>query len=84
VDNTFIGEMNTHFDAFITALNSITSGTFTFVFIALSYYSGSHKTPENKHPDPVLRPTPLPFPISDGTAHTRVDTQRRRLGKELA
>lgn len=56
---------------FRTALNAITFGSSTMHLILLSYYF-------NK----VLRPSPLPITVTDAKVHGRVDTQRKRLGKE--
>lgn len=80
--DTFWDEANTAADDFLDDVNGITVGAHTFSLILLSYFSGSHKTPENPHPDPVPRPAPAPFPVVSSSVHRRVDTQRRRLGKE--
>lgn len=80
---TFSALAAVNFGNFITALNGITSGAVTFTFICLSYFSGSHKVPGQPPPAPVLRPVPLAFPIQATVVHPRIDTQRRRLGKEV-
>lgn len=58
--------------AFLVALNAITLSTGQFVFAALSY-----------HTKLAVRPTPLPMPITGAVVHNRIDSQRRRLGKEF-
>lgn len=79
----FISVAQSGFEAFRVALNGITSGTITFTFVMLSYFSGSHELPGQPPPPPVLRPIPVPFAINGVVVHPRIDTQRRRLGKEV-
>lgn len=69
--------------AFWTSSHAITQGGFSFVFSSVQYFSGSHKTDTNKHPDPVPVIPPKTFVIQSAVVHGRIDTQRRRLGKEL-
>lgn len=57
---------------FISDVNAITSSTMTLTFCAISYYHGN-----------VLRPVGVPLVITAAAVHARVDTQRRRLGKEF-
>jgi len=59
--------------AFRTALNAITAGTKTWQMVTLSYYSGG-----------ALLAVPTPYTIQGAKVHGRVDTQRNRLGKEVA
>ena len=73
---------NTGVAAFRTTMEGLTIGSILMNLIVLSYFSGSHKTPENPHPAPVPRPTPLAMDVTSARVRTRVDTQRRRLGKE--
>lgn len=80
---TFKNLAVTNFGNFLTAINGITVATGNFIFIMLSYYSGSHKVPGQPPPPPVLRPQPLPFTIAGVAVHPRIDTQRKRLGKEI-
>lgn len=70
--------------AWYTALDGLSISTNNLDLICLSYYDGSHKTPTNPHPAPVLRPNPVPFHVVSANVRTRVDTQRRRLGKETS
>lgn len=64
--------LQTASNSFITDLNAITSGTLIFSFAAVSYWQ--HK---------LMRPVGVPFLITAAQVHNRVDTQRRRLGKEF-
>lgn len=48
--------------------------------VCLSYYTRDPNNPGHS----ILRPVPIPFPTQTVQFHSRVDTQRRRLGKELA
>lgn len=73
---------NTAVSAFRTTLEALTMGVVLVRLVVLSYFSGSHKTPDDRHPLPVARPTPLPMLVTSARVRTRVDTQRRRLGKE--
>lgn len=70
---TFVTSMTNAAGAFRTALNAITISGATYKMVTLSYYSGG-----------VLLPTPVPYTIQGAKVHGRVDTQRRRLGKEIA
>lgn len=81
--NTFRTLAATNFGNFLTAINAVTVATGAFQFIMLSYYSGSHKVPGQPPPPPVLRPQPQPFNVAGVAVHPRIDTQRKRLGKEL-
>jgi hypothetical protein len=67
---------------FRTTLEGMSVGTVQMNLIVLSYFFGSHKTPEDPHPAPVPRGTPLAMRVLSARVRTRVDTQRRRLGKE--
>jgi hypothetical protein len=69
--STAITEFQAAFQAFLNGLNAIAVAGGSSHMILLSYFSNH-----------ALRPTPLPIPITAGVVHSRVDTQRRRLGKE--
>lgn len=56
---------------FMTAMNALTDGGVSFVLGFPSYYS--------KY---AFRPVPLFFPFLGVRTHGRIDSQRRRLGKE--
>lgn len=58
--------------AFVTAVNAVTSGAFTGVKLVTVAYARHN----------AWLGTPLVFPIVNASAHLRIDTQRRRLGKE--
>lgn len=61
-------------EAWRTAVNALTFASMTTIQVVnLSYYTGK-----------VLRVSPTFDTITGVAVHTRVDTQRRRLGKELA
>jgi hypothetical protein len=57
--------------AFRTAINGASAGTAPTTLIGLSYFT--------QH---ALRPVPLAVDITGVAVHGRIDTQRRRLGKE--
>lgn len=80
--STPLAAFNSAMITYFTAIGSITSGSHTYNMNLISYYSGSHKGTEPGGRVPVLRPSPLPRPITSLTVHGRIDTQRRRLGKE--
>lgn len=63
--------------AFITQLKSVLVGTMQCRPVMLSYYS------HDADGDLIYRPTgPQPFDIVDAAVRSRIDSQRRRLGKE--
>jgi hypothetical protein len=59
------------FAAFFTAINAAPVAGGSAHLILLSYKSGG-----------ALRPTPLPVIVQGVTVHPRIDSQRKRLGKE--
>jgi len=62
------------FEAWRTAINALTYASLgTIRLVNLSYYSGK-----------VLRASPWPDDVNSCIVHGRVDTMRRRLGKETA
>jgi hypothetical protein len=64
--------MDTAAGAFITAVNGITTGANSYALSVVSRQSAT-----------LLRPTPFVLPVIGHAVHTRVDTQRRRLGREI-
>lgn len=58
--------------AFRTQVNSINQGGTTFKLCAVRYISGGQQLA-----------TPLVLLVQDAIVHTRIDSQRRRLGKEI-
>lgn len=56
---------------FHTALNALTLNGNPTLHVVYSYYHGN-----------ALRPTPIPMVVNSTAVHPRVDTMRRRLGKE--
>jgi len=71
--DTSIAAFTAGFEAFRTAVNALTLAAGATQLVLLSYKSGH-----------VFRPTPLPAVIQSVAVHPRLDTQRRRLGKEIA
>lgn len=65
---------------YVGDINAIQLGGGPLTFVAVSYYHG--KDPATGLP--ALRPTPIPYTVTTVTVHQRVDTMRRRLGKESA
>lgn len=65
---------------YIGNINAITLSGGVLQFVAVSYYHSDGGDP----PKTVLRTTPVSYVISTASVHPRVDTQRRRLGKEAA
>jgi hypothetical protein len=64
---------------FVLALKAISVGGSSWIPTMLSYYT--HDSAGN----PIYHPEgPHDYPIQDAVVHTRVDSQRRRLGKETA
>lgn len=70
---TFLTSLNTAADAFRNALNGLTVGG-----------TGGHLSGIRYFDQKVMLETPLDLVIVDSTVHSRVDTQRRRLGREVA
>jgi hypothetical protein len=69
----FVTSSTTSANAFLTAVNALTFTSMTTIALcAVSYFSGH-----------VLRPIPQVDLISSVLVHNRVDSQRRRLGKEF-
>lgn len=70
---TFLTALNTGADAWRNALNGMTVGG-----------TGGHLTGIRYFNEKQLLEVPLDLVIVDSTVHGRVDTQRRRLGREVA
>lgn len=73
---TWLGTAKTSAQAWYTAMNAITAGGSTYSLVCVSYY-----THDANHL-PIYKPVPDVWPILGTTIHSRLDTQRRRLGKE--
>lgn len=69
---TFVTSVNNASTAYRTALNALSVSGTTYKMAVVSYT-------RNNEP----RPTPVPFTIQSNVTHQRIDTQRRRLGKEI-
>jgi len=80
----FLATARTAATAFHNALQGLTIGAVGLDLVVMSYFFGSHKTDAIPHPPPVMRPSPIPYAVTGARVRTRLDTQRRRLGKELA
>lgn len=74
---TFTGLVTTGAGAFRTALNAITWSGATVKMVSMNFYSHDPATGEKTYVIP-----PVPYTIQSAVCHGRVDTQRRRLGKE--
>jgi hypothetical protein len=70
-ENTFIDAATASAATWHSNLNGIVAGLNSFTFVAVSYFTNG-----------ALRATPLVLPITSEVVHNRIDTQRRRLGKE--
>jgi hypothetical protein len=64
-------------NAFRTALNAITTGSTTYKMVSWHIFNHDPVTG-----CPTIDPGRAPYTIQSGLCHGRVDTQRRRLGKE--
>lgn len=71
--DAFITTADAAVGAFLSAVNAITTGGITYKLICLSYMR--HKV--------ALSP-PVPYTIQSALINHRLDTQRRRLGKDVA
>lgn len=68
---TFITQATAGFQAFLTSMNAIPLSGGTSQLVLLSYRTNN-----------APRPTPIPVTITGVNVHPRIDTQRKRLGKE--
>jgi len=78
----FLADARAAATGFYSALTGLSLGAVGLDLVVLSYFFGSHRTPGQPPPLPVMRPTPVAYIVSGARVRTRVDTQRRRLGKE--
>lgn len=69
--STYASQVKSQFTAFLNSWNAVTVGGATAPLVIPSYYHNCQ-----------LRPVPLALPVSGLVVHDRLDTQRRRLGKE--
>jgi len=67
----FIAEATAAASSFHTAMNALVTGSTTYKLCIVSYRSGN-----------APRPQPLPFQIQGSSVDSRIDSQRRRLGKD--
>ncbi len=67
----FITQLDAAAGSFLTSMNALTTGSTTYKLCIVSYSSNN-----------APRPQPLPFQIQGHSVDSRVDTQRRRLGKD--
>lgn len=71
---TYAATVATNMEAWRVAVNALTFPSMSVIqLVNLSYYTGH-----------ILRPVPTFDTINAVSVHTRVDTQRRRVGKEIA
>lgn len=75
--STFQNLVTANAGAFRTALNAITYGSSTVRMVSVNFYTHDPTTGK-----PIYVNPPVPYTIQSGLCHGRVDTQRRRLGKE--
>jgi hypothetical protein len=66
--------------AFRTGLNATSIGGATVSMVGISYWT--RPSPDVPKAPSVLRPTPLVNPVVAERCGPRIDTQRRRLGRE--
>lgn len=72
LNGTFITTLLTNADNFISGMNALASGNFNSITFGLvSFLTGG-----------TARVPPVFFPITGDAVHSRIDTQRRRLGKQ--
>ena len=71
--DAFVSAANTAAAAFLTAMNAISVGGSTYKQVCLSYTRNLIKLT-----------TPVPYSIQSGLVDHRPDTQRRRLGRDIA
>lgn len=69
---------NTGWTNYINASNAFTSGSNTYTAVVGSFYT--HDANKNQ----IFKTPPETYPILGTAVHTRIDTQRRRLGKETS
>jgi hypothetical protein len=64
---------------YVGNINQISAGAGLLTFCTVSYYLG-----KDAQDRPLLRETPIVYPVASVSVHTRMDTMRSRLGKENA
>lgn len=75
---TFKTLMESAIAGYVTNINAISLSGSSVTFCAVSFYHGKDATTGK----PIVRDVPLVYPVISSVFHTRVDTMRRRLGKE--
>ena len=75
----FVSAASTATANFLAALNAITVSGVSYRCVTVSYFTHTGSPPVK-----VYRTPPQVFPVQEILIHQRVDTQRRRLGKEPA
>ena len=76
---TFLGTANTSATGWVGNINAIILGGAALQHCVVSYFKG-----KDQFGKPLLRPTPVVYITQSTVVHGRVDTMRRRLGKEVA
>jgi len=71
--DAFVTAADTAITAFLTAMNAITEGGATYRMVCLSYVRSR-----------VRLTVPVPYTIQSGLLDHRPDTQRKRLGRDIA
>lgn len=72
IGTTYQSLVQTSASGLLTDVNAFTSGSLIYAFAMLSYFQHG-----------ALRPTPQPYLVTAASVHQRLDTVRRRLGKEF-
>lgn len=70
--------VNTAWGNYVLAANGFTAGSNTYTAVVASFYT--HDGAGNQ----IFKTPPETYPIIGTAVHTRIDTQRRRLGKEVS
>lgn len=78
--SSFLPLLNNGGSAFVGNVNAIQYSSNPLQHGCLSYYIRDPNRPGHS----MLRDTPVFFPTQTVVAHSRIDTQRRRLGKEIS
>jgi hypothetical protein len=75
ISNTVANNYKNSYTAFINAINALTTGGATWDVVSVGFYQSAAGVQSYRIPPEVLKITAV-------KVHTRLDTQRRRLGKE--
>lgn len=75
-NGSFVTEMLAAATAFRTAMNALTTIGATYTMVTVSYFNPGNQPG-------VIRPVPAVYTVQGARVRSRIDTQRRRLGKEL-